>query len=69
VRDEVDTTYQGYKARDARITGAASDESTLFMRAILAKNRLYLLHHVGEGANLRKAPAAYGEIVNSLRIR
>jgi len=69
VRDEVNTTYQGYKTRDARITGAASNKGTLFVRAILAGNRLYLLQYIGEGPNLEQAPAAYTEIVNSLKIR
>jgi hypothetical protein len=68
VRDERETTYQGFKARDARITGAAKNKGTLFVRAILAKGRLYLLQFVGEGNNLAKAPAVYTTIVNSLRI-
>jgi hypothetical protein len=68
VRDEVATTYQGYKARDARITGAADNKGTLFVRAILAKGRLYLLQFIGDGANLKKAPDAYGQIVGSLKI-
>jgi len=68
VRDEVATTYQGYKARDARITGAADNKGTLFVRAILARNRLYLLQYIGDGPNLTKPPGAYGKIVNSLKI-
>jgi len=68
VRDERPTTYQGYRARDARITGAADNKGTLFVRAILAKGRLYLLQFIGDGPNLEKAPAAYSEIVASLKI-
>jgi hypothetical protein len=68
VRDEKATTYQGYKARDARITGAADNKGTLFVRAILAKGRLYLLQFIGDGPNLKQAPEAYSEIVSSLKI-
>ncbi len=68
VRDEKPTRYQGYKARDARITGAAGNRGTVFVRAILARNRLYLLQFIGDGPNLKKAPAAYSEIVASLKI-
>lgn len=68
VNDEKATTYQGYKARDARITGAADNKGTLFVRAILAKGRLYVLQFIGEGKDLKSAPGAYTEIVNSLKI-
>lgn len=68
-RDEVVTTYQGFRARDARITGAVDDKGTLFIRAILVKNRLYVLQFIGSGANLKKPSAAYSQIINSLRIR
>jgi len=66
--DEVDTTYQGYKARDARITGAADNKGTLFLRAILVKNRLYVLQFIGDGANLKKPSPAYSRLINSLKI-
>jgi hypothetical protein len=68
IRDEVATTYHGFKARDARITGAADKKGTLFVRAIIAKRRLYLLQYIGNGPNLAKAPPVYAEIVNSLKI-
>ena len=68
IRDEVATTYQGNKALDARITGA-NDKTTLFVRAILAKNRLYELRAFsGEGPDLKTAPPAYAQIVDSLKI-
>jgi hypothetical protein len=67
-RDEVDTTYQGFKARDARITGAADNKGTLFLRAILVRNRLYVLQFIGDGANLKKPSDAYSQIINSLKI-
>jgi hypothetical protein len=68
VRDEVPTTYHGFKARDARITGAADNKGTLFVRAIIAKRRLYLLQYIGNGPNLAKASPVYAQIVNSLKI-
>jgi hypothetical protein len=68
VHDERNTTYRGYKARDARITGAADNKGTLFVRAILAENRLYVLQFIGEGSDLKTPPAAYDEIVGSLKI-
>jgi hypothetical protein len=68
IRDEVATTYHGFKARDARITGAADNKGTLFVRAIIAKSRLYLLQYIGDGPNLARAPSAYAQIVNSLKI-
>ncbi len=68
VKDEKDATYQGFKARDARITNAADNKGTLFVRAILAKGRLYVLQFIGEGKDLKTAPGAYTEIINSLKI-
>jgi hypothetical protein len=68
VKDEKATTYQGFKARDARITNAADNKGTLFVRAILAKGRLYVLQFIGQGKNLKTAPGPYAEIVNSLKI-
>ena len=68
VRDERNTTHQGYKARDARITGAADNKGTVFMRAILAQHRLYVLQYIGDGANLEQPPAEYNQIRDSLKI-
>ena len=68
VKDEKATTYQGFKARDARITNAADNKGTLFIRAILAHGRLYILQYIGEGKDVDTAPAAYTEILNSLKI-
>lgn len=66
VKDEKAVTYKGFKARDARITNAADNKGTLFVRAILAKGRLYVLQFIGEGNNLKTAPSVYTDIVNSL---
>ena len=68
VKDEKEVTYQGFKGRDARITNAAQNKGTLFVRAILAKGRLYVLQFIGEGKDLKTPPAQYNEIVNSLKI-
>ena len=68
VHDEKATTYTGFKARDARITGADKNRGTIFVRALLTEDRLYLLQFIGKGANLMKAPPRFAEIVNSLKI-
>lgn len=68
VRDEHATTYKGYKTRDARITGAADNKGTLFVRAILANDRLYLLQFIGDGPDLKTAPPVYAQIINSLEL-
>ncbi len=68
IRNEVATTYQGYEALDARMTGA-KDDRTWFVRAILAKSRLYELRFSGEPPDLKIAPPAYAQIVNSLKIK
>ncbi len=68
IRDEVATTYQGYEALDARMTGA-KDDRTWFVRAILAKSRLYELRFSGEPPDLKIAPPAYAQIVDSLKIK
>jgi len=68
VHDEKAAKHKGYKARDARITGADDNRGTLFVRAILAKNRLYLLQFIGKGPDVTTAPPRYAEIVNSLDI-
>jgi hypothetical protein len=67
-QEEKGLTYQGFKAREARITGAAGNKGTLFVRAILAKGRLYVLQFVGKGSDVKQPPAAYTEIVSSLKI-
>ncbi len=69
VRDEVATRYLGFKARDARITNAADNKGTLFVRAILANKRLYLLQYIGDGPDLEKPPEAYYTIRSSLKFK
>ena len=65
------TTYQGFPARDARITDAADqngNKGTVFARVILAKNRIFQLQFVTGGADVTSPPAAYTRFVSSLRI-
>jgi len=68
VREEKETTYNGFPARDARITGAKGGRATLFARVILAKGRLYQLQYVQEGGNVTAPPAVYRQFLGSLRI-
>ena len=70
-QDEVQTTYQSFPARDARITNASDGEgnkATVFTRAILAKGRLYQLQYVEEGADVKTPPSVYSEFLASLKI-
>ena len=67
VRDEKATTHTGFKARDARIT-RGDEKGTIFVRAVLTDDRLYLVQFIGKGPDLKKAPPRYTEIVKSLKI-
>jgi hypothetical protein len=65
------TTYQGFPARDARITNAADqngNKGTVFARVILAKGRIFQLQFVTGGADVASPPAAYAGFISSLRI-
>jgi len=69
--DEVDSTYQGFRARDARISNASDDKgnkATVFLRALLAGDRLYQLQYLQKGADVKTAPAEYAEFLASLKI-
>jgi hypothetical protein len=69
--DSAKTTYQGFPARDARITNAAdqnANKGTVFARVILAKGRIFQLQFVTGGADVASPPAAYSRFVSSLRI-
>lgn len=68
VREEKETTYKGFPARDARITGAEGGSATVFTRVILAKGRLYQLQYVQEGGEVAAPPAVYRQFLDSLRI-
>lgn len=70
VKDTAKTSYQGFPARDARITNAADangNKGTVFARMILAKGRFFQLQFVKEG-DVRSPPAAYKRFVSSLKI-
>lgn len=69
-RDEVETTYQGFPARDARVEGVTDDngkKGTSFLRMVNANNRMYQLQYI-ESGNLTTPPANFSEFVNSLKI-
>lgn len=69
--DEIETTYQGSPARDARITNASDgkgNKATVFIRAIKAGSRLYQLQYVEEGADVKAAPSEYSQFLASLKI-
>ena len=71
LKDSRPTRYQGYPARDARITNAADqngNKGTVFARVILARGRVFQLQFVTGGADVRSPPAAYTRFVSSLRI-
>lgn len=70
-QDEVASTFQGFPARDARITNASDkkgNKATIFTRAILAKGRLYQLQYLEKGADVKAAPSAYPTFLASLKI-
>ncbi|HEV2775064.1 MAG TPA: hypothetical protein VGV90_05695 [Solirubrobacteraceae bacterium] len=71
LKDSRTTRYQGFPARDARITNAADEngnEGTVFARVILAKGRVFQLQYVTGGADVKSPPAAYRSFVSSLKI-
>ncbi|MDP2711486.1 MAG: hypothetical protein Q8O56_09730 [Solirubrobacteraceae bacterium] len=64
-------TYQGFPARDARITNARDpngNAGTVFARVIAAKGRIFQLQFVVGEANVRTPPTAYTEFISSLKI-
>ncbi len=70
--DTKTTTYQGFPARDTRITNAQDQEGnkgTVFARVILAKGRLLQLQFVQKGGDVKDPPASYETFLASLKIR
>ena len=70
-KETVKTTYQGFPARDARITNAQDkngNKGTVFARLILAKGKLFQLQFIQEGGDVKKPPAAYPAFLASLKI-
>lgn len=69
VQDEMATTYQGFAARGARITGVTPGTDTAFLRIISTTNHAYLLQYVAGGdANRQTPPALYATFLSSLKI-
>jgi hypothetical protein len=69
--DTTKTTFQGFPARDARITGAKDsngNKGTVFARVILAKGKVFQLQFVTGGADVKSAPKQYTAFVASLKI-
>ena len=63
--DEVETTYQGFPARDARITNAFG-EGTIFTRVIAANSRLYQLQYLVDGVDVTAPAPEYPQFLASL---
>ena len=71
VQENRQTRYQGFPARDARITSASDsngNKGTVFARVILADGRVFQLQFVTDGADVKTPPAAYTRFVSSLKI-
>lgn len=71
LEDSKQVTFQGFAARDARITGAEDsngNKGTVFARVILAKGRVFQLQFVTQGADVKSAPEQYTSFVASLKI-
>jgi hypothetical protein len=70
VAERAETEYQGFPARDARITGANMDgtKATVFLRHIGAKDRYYQLNYVARGPDVRAPPDGYRRFLESLEI-
>jgi hypothetical protein len=71
LKENRSTRYQGFPARDARITNAADqngNKGTVFARVILADDRVFQLQFVTGGADVKSPPAAYTRFVSSLKI-
>lgn len=71
VQDEVDSLFQNYKSRDARITNAKDSKGnqvTVFLRALLVGDRLYQLQYLQKGADIKAPPTEYLEFLKSLTI-
>jgi hypothetical protein len=68
IADEVGTTYGGFKARDARISGASDNKNTIFVRALFSDSRLYVLQYIGKGNDTKQPPATYRTFLRSFKI-
>jgi hypothetical protein len=72
LKDTKKLKFQGFPARDARITGAEDsngNKGTVFARVILAKGRVFQLQFVTGGADVTSPPKQYTAFVSSLKIQ
>jgi hypothetical protein len=63
--------YQGFPARDARVTDAEDshgNKATVFIRVIGAGDRFYILDYVTKGADVKTPAAGYQSFLESLKI-
>ena len=71
LKDTKKLRFQGFAARDARITGAEDsngNKGTVFARVVLANGRVFQLQYVTEGADVTSPPKQYTAFVSSLKI-
>jgi hypothetical protein len=71
LKDVKKLSFQGFPARDARITGAEDskgNKGTVFARVIRANGRIFQLQFVTGGADVTSAPKQYTAFVSSLKI-
>jgi len=71
LKDTKKLEFQGFPARDARITGAEDsngNKGTVFARVILANGRVFQMQFVTEGADVKSPPEQYTAFVSSLKI-
>jgi hypothetical protein len=71
LKDTKKLQFQGFAARDARITGAEDsngNKGTVFARVILANGRVFQLQFVTSGADVKSPPKQYTAFVSSLKI-
>jgi hypothetical protein len=71
LKDVKKLSFQGFPARDARITGAEDSQGnkgTVFARVIRANGRIFQLQFVTGGADVTSAPKQYTAFVSSLKI-
>lgn len=71
LKDAKKVRFQGFAARDARITGAEDsngNKGTVFARVILANGRVFQMQFVTDGADVKSPPKQYTAFISSLKI-
>ena len=70
LRDRTVTRHRGHRAVDARIVATTDGEpTTIFVRAVHAGDRVFLLQAIVAGEDIDTPPAQYAPLVASLHIR